>query len=259
MELLLKRIESVPGKCILDKELSSSLISQVYLCRFNDTKAVIRFDSPLASKLAIDRENEANLLKNITHLDLSPGLLYSNQSSGIMIWKYISGNKPTFDQNTSNTFSLIELGRSLYSIHSSPIPQNCKNIFFDSMVLYKELLSDASNNLLIKEASDLYDDLVDDGVKKILSHNDLHSKNIIWNSKYYFLDWEYAGKNHPCFDIASLMKSFNLDADQIHDLSIGYGHNLEIFDINILQKWSKFIGLLEQVWETSLTKIVKNL
>ena len=91
MELLLKRIESVPGKCILDKELSSSLISQVYLCRFNDTKAVIRFDSPLASKLAIDRENEANLLKNITHLDLSPELLYSNQSSGIMIWKYISG------------------------------------------------------------------------------------------------------------------------------------------------------------------------
>ena len=55
------------------------------------------------------------------------------------------------------------------------------------------------------------------------------------------------------------MKSFNLDADQIDDLSIGYGHNLEIFDINILQKWSKFIGLLEQVWETSLTKIVKNL
>ena len=126
MELLLKRIESVPGKCILDKELSSSLISQVYLCRFNDTKAVIRFDSPLASKLAIDRENEENLLKNIMHLDLSPELLYMNQSSGIMIWKYIPGNKLIFDQNTSNTFSLIELGRSLYSclLYTSPSPRD---------------------------------------------------------------------------------------------------------------------------------------
>ena len=66
MESLLKRIEAIPGKCILESQLSTSLISQVYLCRFNDTKAVIRFDSPLASKLAIDRENEANLLKNIT-------------------------------------------------------------------------------------------------------------------------------------------------------------------------------------------------
>ena len=31
------------------------------------------------------------------------------------------------------------------------------------------------------------------------------------------------------------------------------------FDINILQKWMKFIGLLEQVWEISLTKIIKKL
>ena len=259
MESLLKRIEAIPGKCILESQLSTSLISQVYLCRFNDIKAVIRFDSPPASKLAIDRENEVNLLKNIMHLDLSPMLLYSNQSAGIMIWKYIAGTKPTFNKNTSNTYSLKELGRSLYSIHSSSIPQNSKNIFLDSMSLYKDLLSDTSNKILIQEASDLYDDLVDDGVKKILSHNDLHSKNIIWNSQYYFLDWEYAGKNHPCFDIASLMRSFELNADQVNDLSIGYGHNQEIFDMKILQKWGKFIGLLEEVWEISLTKIIKKL
>ena len=127
------------------------------------------------------------------------------------------------------------------------------------MILYKDLLSDASNKIVVQEASDLYDDLINDGVKKILSHNDLHSKNIIWNSQYYFLDWEYAGKNHPCFDIASLIRSFELNADQVHDLSIGYGHNPEIFNMNILQKWMKFIGLLEQVWEISLTKIIKKL
>ena len=108
MESLLKRIEAIQGKCILGSELSTSLISQVYLCRFNDIKAVIRFDSPPASKLAIDRENEVNLLKNIMHLDLSPILLYSNQSAGIMIWKYIPGTKPTFDKNISNTYSLKE-------------------------------------------------------------------------------------------------------------------------------------------------------
>ena len=87
----------------------------------------------------------------------------------------------------------------------------------------------------------------------------MHSKNIIWNSQYYFLDWEYAGKNHPCFDIASLIRSFELNADQVNDLSIGYGHNQEIFDMKILQKWGKFIGLLEEVWEISLTKIIKKL
>ena len=131
MESLLKRIEAIPGKCILESELSTSLISQVYLCRFNNIKAVIRLDSLPASKLAIDRENEVNLLKNIMHLDLSPILLQSNQSAGIMIWKYIPGNTPTFDKNRSDTYSLKELGRSLYLIHSSSIPQNSKNIFLD--------------------------------------------------------------------------------------------------------------------------------
>ena len=50
-----------------------------------------------------------------------------------------------------------------------------------------------------------------------------------------------------------------VNADQVNDLYIGYGHNQEFFDINILQKWMKFIGLLEQVWEISLTKIIKKL
>ena len=70
---------------------------------------------------------------------------------------------------------------------------------------------------------------------------------------------EYAGKNHPCFDITSLIRSFKLNSDQVNDLSIGYGHNQEFFDINILHKWMKFIGLLEQVWEISLTKITKKI
>ena len=155
MESLLKKIEAIPGKCILESELSTSLISQVYLCRFNNIKAVIRLDSLPASKLAIDRENEVNLLKNIMHLDLSPILLHSNQSAGIMIWKYIPGNTPTFDKNRSDTYSLKELGRSLYLIHSSSIPQNSKNIFLDSMSLYKDLLSDTSNKILIQEALSL--------------------------------------------------------------------------------------------------------
>ena len=259
MESFLKKIESIPGTFSLEDILSSNLTSHVYSCTFNEIKAVIRFDLPAASRLAVDRQNEAMLLKKISHLDLSPDLLYMDESAEMIILKYISGTKPIFDKDKSNTFSLIDLGKSLALIHSLSISQSFKNIFSDSMILYESLLDSTPNKILFTKASNLYNELIDDGVKMTLSHNDLHPGNIIWNSKYYFLDWEYASKNHPCFDIASLMKSFNLNADQIYDLSIGYGHNLEIFDINILQKWSKFIGLLEQVWETSLTKIVKNL
>jgi len=259
MKSLLNKIESIPGAFTLKDKLSSSLISEVYECTYNQTKAVIRFDFPTASELAIDRKNEAIVLNNIFDLGLSPSLIYFDPSAGIMIWKYIAGTKPVFDQEKSNTFSLIDLGRSLACIHSSPIPANSKNIFKDSMNLYASLLEDSLEKILFIKASDLYNELVDDGVKMVFSHNDLHSGNLIWNSKYYFLDWEFSSNNHPCFDIASLVRSFNLNKNQIRILSKGYQLNDEIFNFDVLQKWITFIDFLDQIWEIALTKLSKNL
>ena len=259
MKSLLNKIESIPGTFSLKHKLSSSLISDVYECTYNQTKAVIRFDHPAASELAIDRKNEAIVLNNIVNLGLSPPLIYSDPSAGIMIWKYIAGTKPAFDQEKSNTFSLIDLGRTLACIHSSPIPANSKNIFKDSMNLYESLLEESQNEMFFRQASDLYNELVDDGVKMVFSHNDLHSGNLIWNSKYYFLDWEFSSSNHPCFDIASLVKSFNLNDNQIRFLSKGYQLNNEIFNFGVLQKWITFIDFLDQIWEIVLTKLSKNL
>lgn len=259
MKSLLNKIESIPAAFTLKDKLSSSLISEVYECTYNQTKAVIRFDLPAASKLAIDRENEAIVLNNIFDLGLSPSLIYFDPSASIMIWKYIAGTKPVFDQEKSNTFSLIDLGRSLACIHSSPIPANSKNIFKDSMNLYESLLEDSQNEMFFRKASDLYNELVADGVKMVFSHNDLHSGNLIWNSKYYFLDWEFSSSNHPCFDIASLVRSFNLNKNQIRILSKGYQLNDEIFNFDVLQKWITFIDFLDQIWEIVLTKLSKNL
>ena len=259
MKSLLNKIESIPGAFSLKGKLSSSLISDVYECTYKQTKAVIRFDLPTASELAIDRKNEAIVLNNIINLGLSPRLIYSDPSAGIMIWKYITGTKPVFDQEKSNTFSLIDLGRTLACIHNLPIPTNSKNIFKDSMNLYESLLEDSQNEMFFRKASDLYNELVDDGLKMVFSHNDLHSGNLIWNSKYYFLDWEFSSTNHPCFDIASLVRSFNLNENQIRFLSKGYKLNDEIFNIDVLQKWITFIDLLDQIWEIALTKLSNNL
>ena len=259
MKSLLNKIESIPGTFSLKEKLSSSLISDVYECTYNQTKAVIRFDLPTASELAIDRKNEAIVLNNIINLGLSPPLIYSDPSAGIMIWKYIAGTKPVFDQEKSNTFSLIDLGRTLAYIHNSPIPANSKNIFKDSMNLYASLLEDSPEKILFHKASDIYNQLVDDGVNFVFSHNDIHSGNIIWNSKYYFLDWEFSSSNHPCFDIASLIRSFHLNENQIYELSKGYNNYDKFFNIHVLQKWILFIDLFDQIWEIVLTSISKNL
>ncbi|MBC8221178.1 MAG: phosphotransferase, partial [SAR86 cluster bacterium] len=91
---------------------------------------------------------------------------------------------------------------------------------------------------------------------KVFSHNDLHRKNMLWDKKYYFLDWEYSGLNHPCFDIASLVKSFQLSQSQINELSCGYKANKHIFHMDTLNPWIQFIEYLEEIWEISVTKLL---
>ncbi len=254
----LKRIESIHGECILKNELSSSPISKVFLCIFNDTEAVIRFDLPPATKLALDRNHEINVLKAVAHLDLSPKILYSDQSEGILIWKHIPETEPIFSDQLSK-YSLHDLGSRLHSIHSTPLPHNSKDIFSNSLSLYESLLDSPSERILFSKFLNLYDELVRDGVSKVFSHNDLHRSNLLWDKKYYFLDWEYSSINHPCFDIASLVRSLQLNENQIDDLSIGYKYNREIFDLNILNQWIKCIECLDKIWEISVTKIQKNL
>lgn len=254
-----KRIETIPGELKLQKELSSSPISLVFNCIFNNVKAVIRFDLKPASKLAIDRENETMILKKIMHLDLSPKILYSNLKDGILIWEYISGTKVRFNIGNTKKFSLHELGKSLHKVHKTPIHKNSKDIFSNSLSLYNDLLTSPSEKLLMRKALNLFKELSNDKIRNVFSHNDLHRENIIWNKKFYFLDWEYSSLNHPCFDIASIIRNFDLDRDQINDFSNGYKSHHEIFDIDVLKRWIKFIEFLDKIWEISLLKIIKKI
>jgi len=259
MQSVIEINKSVPENCILKRELSSSPITKIYSCIFNDVKAVIRFDLPAAHELSVDRQNEINILKAINHLGLSPEVLYYDIDTGILIWKFISGVEPSPAENKSNLHSLSDLGASLSSLHSLPIPENTVDIFSNSMILYRSLLDNSSEKILFDKALALFNKLEQDGAKRVLSHNDLHQKNILWNKKYYFIDWEYSGLNHPCFDIASLVRSFKLNQSQINELSIGYKVNNKFFRLDVLNPWIEFIDYLEKIWSISLSKILKNL
>ncbi len=259
MQSVIEINKSVPENCILKRELSSSPITKIYSCIFNDVKAVIRFDLPAAHELSVDRQNEINILKAINHLGLSPEVLYYDIDTGILIWKFISGVEPSPAENKSNLHSLRDLGASLSSLHSLPIPENTVDIFSNSMILYRSLLDNSSEKILFDKALALFNKLEQDGAKRVLSHNDLHQKNILWNKKYYFIDWEYSGLNHPCFDIASLVRSFKLNQSQINELSIGYKVNNKFFRLDVLNPWIEFIDYLEKIWSISLSKILRNL
>ena len=132
-----ERLTSIPGEIILNDNLSSSPISQVFLCTFNSTKAVIRLDRPCASRLAINREHEFKLLKHIEHLRLAPKILFHDASKGILIWEYFEGKE--FSRTAKNQGSnLRALGSSLRSIHESTIFKNSLDILVTPLAFFNE-------------------------------------------------------------------------------------------------------------------------
>jgi thiamine kinase-like enzyme len=258
MVQLTEKIKSIPGELALEQSLSSGAISQVFLCTFNNTKAVIRIDCSAASMLSIDRSSEVKILNRVKHLELAPEVLYQNKSNGILIWEFIPGEHPLFNPDKKD-YCLQSLGRELSLIHNTPIPSNCSDVFSNAMDLYGNLLKKTSYELMYKKAVSLFKDLCCDDRKKVLSHNDLNPGNLLWNKKFYFLDWEYAGLNHPCFDIASLVYAYKLDPAQVHELSIGYGGDQELFVIERLNDWIEFIHSLNEIWKISVNVILEEL
>jgi len=258
MVQLTEKIKSIPGELALEQSLASGAISQVFLCTFNNTKAVVRIDCPAASMLSIDRSSEVKILNGVKHLELAPEVLYQNKSTGILIWEFIPGEHPLFNSDRKD-FCLQSLGRELSLIHKTSIPNHCSDVFSNAMDLYGNLLKKTSYEPMYKKALSLFKDLCFDDVNKVLSHNDLNTGNLLWNRKFYFLDWEYAGLNHPCFDIASLVNAYKLDPAQVHELSIGYGGDQELFAIKRLNNWIAFIHYLNEIWEISVNVILEEL
>lgn len=249
--LLAERINSIPGKFILNERLASSPIAQIFLCTLNNIKAVIRFDLPCASLLAIDRENEAMLLNQIEHLGLAPKILFHDSIKGMFIWEFLEGEQFILTPNTQASY-LRSLGGSLAKVHESIISKNSIDIFSSSIHLYKRLLENSSHHALIKKTLSLYNKISQDGTSFVLSHNDLNAKNIIWNDQFLFLDWEYAGLNHPCFDIASLFKAQHFTEDQLCEFLIGYCGKADFFHLKTLKQWILFSDLLDEVWKISV-------
>ena len=178
-------------------------------------------------------------------------ILYHDLEKGILIRRFIEGNK--FILNKKNSDQQLELlGRAIKEIHKTNYEKDAVNNFSNSINRYKEILKyKIQKDPILEIGFEIYEDLYRESHPMVFSHNDLTQENIIWNRKYVFIDWEYAGINNPLFDIASIISSYSLNDQQIVSLWRGYGQKSDV-DIAILRKWVKFTFFCDYIWRVCL-------
>ena len=233
------------------KTIKSGPVSEISICNFDNVKAILRIDYPCVGKINVDRENEIFILSQLKILDFSPEVLFSDLSSGILVWRYIEGIEFSLDEDSNKVF-LKTLGTELKKIHEIDLPKSKKKYFSNDINFYRNLLNEVPENIILHRGFDLYDKL-NNSDNYVFSHNDLNKTNLLWRDGLFFLDWEYSSFNNPFFDIASISNAYNLSKVDRAILWKAYTNNeySALNDTN-LREWMLFCHYLEYMWSISL-------
>ena len=88
MEQLKKIISNIPGEIKIICPLKKGLISEIYLCNFNNIKSVIRLDLEIPGWLKIQRDSEIRTLDFNNNDKSEKNILYHDLEKGILIRKF---------------------------------------------------------------------------------------------------------------------------------------------------------------------------
>ena len=251
-----KKIASIDGKIEIISPLKIDLISQIFLCNFNDIKSVIRLDIDLPNWLRNQRASESQTLNFLKTKNQNQNILYQDSDEGILIREFHEGNEIS-NLNLRREENLISLGKEIRKIHEIKINHNVINDFENVIESYRDILKNKiKNDWYLSKGFEIFDSLSYENELKIFSHNDLSPGNILWNKKYFFIDWEYSSMNSQYFDLATIISSYGLDDGEITLLCDGYDKNPQL-DMYKLKKWAKFTHFLDYIWRICLIETTK--
>ena len=251
-----KKIASIDGTIKIISPLKIDLISQIFLCTFNDIKSVIRLDIDLPNWLRNQRASESQILNFLKTKNQNQNILYQDFDEGILIREFHEGNEIS-NLNLRREENLISLGKEIRKIHEIKINHNVINDFENVIEKYRDILKNKiKNDWYLIKGFEIFDSLSYENELKIFSHNDLSPGNILWNKKYFFIDWEYSSMNSQYFDLATIISSYGLDDGEITLLCDGYDKNPQL-DMYKLKKWAKFTHFLDYIWRICLIETTK--
>jgi len=143
-----------------------------------------------------DPDTEAAILKHAAHLGVTPEVIGYEQGD-ILIQMHIEGeHKPSL-----SPADMTILADTLRTLHTYT-PQGERFPIIDLPALIEPDTS---------EVVDAFQTIGRFPVMRTLCHNDLNPRNVLWQDKrVWLIDFEYAGLNDPCFDLAAVSVEFGL-------------------------------------------------
>ena len=252
-----KKLASINQKIEIIVPLKIDLVSQIFLCNFNDIKSVIRVDFDLPNWLKKQRASEFQILNFLTTKSQNQKILYHDFDKGILIREFHEGKEIPYSDITRKE-NLIALGKEIKKVHEIKTDNVEINSIKNAIEHYRDILKHKiKNSWHLDQGFKIFDSLWSREEQIIFSHNDLNRENILFNKKYFFIDWEYASTNSPYFDLASIISSYDFNNQEIGYLFDGYDKNF-LLDQEKLNNWVKFTYFLDYIWRQCLIETTRH-
>ena len=121
-------------------------------------------------------------------------------------------------------------------------------LFEEKIEKYFLTIGERAQDSVSKNAKSFIKKVTADKSKLVFCHNDLNLSNIIYTDNIYFIDWDYAGLNHPYYDIATLLNALDLSQDEEKYFLNSYTGTHNAMDLDVLDSFKKLALYVEYLW-----------
>lgn len=199
-----------------------------FLVRRGGRRYVARLPEKRAVRLGVDHQVERRILERIAPLGIGPEVVYCNPVRGTLVTAYIEG-KPLRVEGLGAGETIDRVAAALQLLHRQKPDAPEVNIVDRIRAYARELQASDARGWLrarrwLNAARPVLEQYRFGTHRGVLCHNDLTAQNVLEaDGRLHFIDWEYAARGDPFFDLATLCEDCGLDALDRERLLLAYG------------------------------------
>jgi len=181
-----------------------------------------------------DPDTEASILKHAAHLGITPEVT-GYERGDTLVQRYVEGEHRT----SLTSVDLTALADTLRTLHADAY----RDAHWPTIDLSALIEPDTAE---VKEA---FTAITHFPATPALCHNDLNPRNILWrDGQVWLIDFEYAGLNDPCFDLAAVSVEFGF-SDELERMWMEAYWGEEVWKERKLAAYKVLYRALWRQWE----------
>ena len=250
MERLKKILRNTNSNFEVHKQIADSETSETFVGKFKNIKSIFKLPKNINYEFIINEYLKNNIIEQINKKNITTKFVYLEKKTGLVIYEYFE-----MESSTKELINIPNLGKQLRKLHQ--IKNNGKTKTFEDQVnLYFSTTNTESNSKFYLESLALLNELKTDKDENVVSHNDLHLFNIMFNRRdIFFIDFEYLSINSRYCDLSKLISSLQMNETEINIFLNSYGiKNLNNNIYTKLKKWTLMNIYTEFLWANFMNR-----